>query len=41
VQRLGRLGQVQVAAHGLLHEAELMEVHGLGILKPVIIVVLV
>jgi hypothetical protein len=38
---LGRLGQVQVAAHGLLNEAELMQVHGLGILKPVIIVVLV
>ena len=28
VQSLGHLGEVQVAAHGLLHKAELMQVHG-------------
>jgi hypothetical protein len=27
VQRLGGLGQVEVAAHRLLHEAELVQVH--------------
>ena len=28
MQSLGHLGEVQVAAHGLLHKAELMQVHG-------------
>ena len=27
VQRLGRLGQIELAAHGLLNKAELVQVH--------------
>ncbi|MNT14255.1 hypothetical protein D3C72_1492520 [compost metagenome] len=34
VQRLGGLGQVEVAARGLLHEAELMQVHKRFGLRP-------
>jgi hypothetical protein len=33
VQGLGRLGEVEVAAHGFLHESELMEIHTEFLLK--------